>query len=92
MLDLIYLGGQIAERRKSLKLTQAELSRRTSLSRATLEALENGRIGELGFSKLTRLLAALGWELPLHTAQSKRPTLDDLLQEDHHDQGLDRRG
>jgi transcriptional regulator with XRE-family HTH domain len=92
MLDLISIGKEIAETRKRLKLTQAALSRKAGLSRATLDALENGRAGELGFSKLTRLLAALGLELKLQRAGSERPTLDELLQEDHDDQGLDRRG
>ena len=90
-MDLISVGGQIAERRKSLKLSQAELSRKAGISRATLDALENGRAGELGFSKVARLLAALGLELTLETASSRRPTLDELMEEDRDDQGLDRR-
>jgi transcriptional regulator with XRE-family HTH domain len=91
MLDLNAIGAQIVERRKSLKLSQAELSRKAGISRATLDALENGRAGELGFSKVSRLLAALGLELSLETASSHRPTLDELIQEDRDDQGLDRR-
>ena len=66
MIDLISIGSQIAERRKSLKLSQSELSRLAGLSRATLDALENGRARELGFAKVSRLLAALGLELTLH--------------------------
>jgi transcriptional regulator with XRE-family HTH domain len=91
MLDLISIGGQIARRRKTLKLSQAELSRKAGVSRATLDALENGRSGELGFSKVTRLLAALGLELTLQTASSQRPTLDELMQEDRDAKSLDRR-
>ncbi len=91
MLDLISIGGHIAERRKTLKLSQAALSRKAGISRATLDALENGRAGELGFSKVTRLLAALGLELTLQTASSQRPTLDELMQEDRDDKSLDRR-
>jgi transcriptional regulator with XRE-family HTH domain len=91
MLDLISIGKHLAESRKKLKLSQAALARKAGLSRATLEALENGRAGELGFSKLTRLLAALGLELTLQTASSQRPTLDELMQEDRDDQSLDRR-
>jgi transcriptional regulator with XRE-family HTH domain len=91
LLDLISVGGQIAEHRKRLKLSQAELSRRAGISRATLDALENGRAGELGFSKVARLLAALGLELTIETAISRRPTLDELMEEDRDDQGLDRR-
>jgi transcriptional regulator with XRE-family HTH domain len=91
MLDIISIGGQIAERRKKLRLSQAVLARNAGISRATLDALENGRTGEVGFSKLVRLLSALGLELKLQTASSPRPTLDELLEEDRDDQGLDRR-
>jgi transcriptional regulator with XRE-family HTH domain len=92
MLDLVSIGSHIAERRKNLRLSQSELSRKAGLSRATLDALENGRAGELGFSKVTRLLAALGLELTLQTASSQRPTLDELMREDRDDKSLDRRG
>ncbi len=91
MLDLISIGTQIAERRKSLKLSQTELSHKAGLSRATLDALENGRAGELGFSKVGKLLAALGLELTLQPVSSQRPTLDELMREDRDDKSLDRR-
>jgi transcriptional regulator with XRE-family HTH domain len=91
VLDLLSIGGQIAEARKRLKLSQTELSRKAELSRATLDALENGRAGEMGFSKVTRLLTALGLELRLQTASAQRPTLDELMQEDRDDKSLDRR-
>jgi transcriptional regulator with XRE-family HTH domain len=90
-VNLISIGDRIAERRKTLKLSQAELARKAGLSRATLDALENGRAGELGFSKVTKLLAALGLELTLRTASSQRPSLDELMQEDRDDKSLDRR-
>jgi transcriptional regulator with XRE-family HTH domain len=92
MLQLASVGEQIAERRKALKLSQVTLARKAGVSRATLDALENGRAGEIGFSKLTKLLTALGLELTLQPATSQRPTLDELMQEDRNDQGLDRRG
>jgi transcriptional regulator with XRE-family HTH domain len=91
MLDLASIGKQIAGRRKALKLSQAELSRKAGVSRATLEALENGRAGELGFSKITKLLNVIGLELKLQTVTSERPTLDELLEENRDDQSLDRR-
>jgi transcriptional regulator with XRE-family HTH domain len=90
VLGLVSIGRQVAKRRKELKLSQAALSRKAGISRATLDALENRRAGELGFSKVTKLLAALGLELTLQTASSQRPTLDELMQEDRDDQGLDR--
>ena len=90
-MDLISVGEQIAAHRKRLKLSQAELARKAGISRATLDALENGRTGEMGFSKVARLLAALGLELTLQTASGRRPTLDELIEEDRDDQSLDRR-
>jgi transcriptional regulator with XRE-family HTH domain len=91
MLDIPSLGAQIAQKRKQLGLSQAELARKASIGRSTLDALENGRIGELGYSKITKILSALGLELKLQETSSRRPTLDELLEEDRHDQGLDRR-
>ena len=91
IVNLNSIGEQISSHRKRLKLTQAELSRKAGISRATLDALENGRSGELGFSKVARLLAALGLELAVQPTGSQRPTLDELLAEDRDDQGLDRR-
>ena len=90
MLDIVTLGERIAKERKAMKLTQSELSRRAGLSRATLDALENGRAAELGFSKVAKLLAALHLELKIQTENSQRPTLDELMRENL-DQSLDRR-
>jgi transcriptional regulator with XRE-family HTH domain len=91
MLTLSAIGAQIAARRKKLGFTQAELAKRASISRATLDALENGRSGELGFAKISRLLSALGLGLKLQESSSQRPTLDELIEEDRNDQSLDRR-
>ena len=91
MLTLSSIGAEIAARRKKLGLSQAELARKVSISRATLEALENGRSGELGFSKMTRILSTLGLGLKLQEEGSHRPTLDELMEEDRNAQGLDRR-
>lgn len=85
------MGAQIAAARKKREWSQADLAKRASVSRATIEALENGRTGELGFSKITKILAALGMELKLQEGGLGRPTLDELMQEDSDDQGLDRR-
>ena len=91
MLTIPPLGAQIAARRRKLGLSQAQLAKKASIGRSTLDALENGRTGELGFSKITKILSALGMELKLQEMGSRRPTLDELMQEDRDDQGLDRR-
>lgn len=90
MLSLSSIATEIASKRKVLGLSQMELSRKAGISRATLDALENGRSGELGFSKITKILAALGLDLKIQEANRQRPTLEQLLEEDRNDQGLDR--
>ena len=91
MLRLHTIGSQVASRRKALGFSQFELAHKAGVSRATLEALENGRSGELGFSKVANILSTLGLELKLQEANRQRPTLDELLEEDRDDQGLGRR-
>jgi transcriptional regulator with XRE-family HTH domain len=91
VLTLSYIGSQIAKVRKKREWSQGELAKRASVSRATIEALENERTGELGFSKITKILAALGMELKLQESALARPTLDELIQEESDDQGVDRR-
>ena len=43
MLKLHAVGSQIASRRKALGLSQSLLAHKAGVSRATLDALENGR-------------------------------------------------
>lgn len=88
VFDLPTIGVQIAERRRALGLRQVDLARQAGVGRATVEALENGRLRELGSVKLSRILAALGIELALDESKKRKPTLEDLLREDEHDQGL----
>jgi transcriptional regulator with XRE-family HTH domain len=91
MLPLSSLGDQIATKRKTLGLTQPMLAKKAMVGLSTLDALENGRLGELGYSKINNILSALGLELKLQEANTRRPTLDELMEEGRDDQGLDRR-
>jgi transcriptional regulator with XRE-family HTH domain len=91
MLPLYSIGEQIVTKRKALGLTQLALAKTARVGLSTLDALENGRLGELGYSKITNLLSALGLELKLQEASARRPTLDELLEEESDDNGLDRR-
>lgn len=90
MLTLYSIGEQIAARRKMLGLSQAALAKQAKVGHSTLDALENGRLGELGLSKIIKLLSALGLELKIQEA-GRRPTLEELMEENRDDQGLDRR-
>ena len=91
MPSLIQIGGIIAAKRRALGLSQAMLARQAKVGHSTLDALENGRIGELGYSKITRILTALSLKLTIQEATNRRPTLEELMEEDRDDQGLDRR-
>ncbi len=92
MLTLSSLGEQIAARRKTLGLSQSALAKKAAVGHSTLDALENSRIGELGFSKISKILSAIGMELKLQAVISERPTLEELMEEERNDQSLDRRG
>lgn len=90
MLTLFSIGEQIAVKRKALGLSQAALAKQAKIGHSTLDALENGRLGELGISKIVRLLSALRLELKIQEAAGRRPTLEELMEEDRDDQDLDR--
>jgi transcriptional regulator with XRE-family HTH domain len=92
MIQLFSLGQQIAAKRKALGLTQPQLAKKAKVGLSTLDALENERLGELGYSKITNILTALGLELKLQETRARRPTLEELVDEGRDDQGLDRRG
>jgi transcriptional regulator with XRE-family HTH domain len=85
VIDLPIIAEKIASRRKALALRQAELAARAHVSVATIKVLEQGRLAELGFAKIVRILAALGLELELREANLGRPTLEDLRSESDHD-------
>jgi transcriptional regulator with XRE-family HTH domain len=85
MADLADIRAAITQARKRMRLRQADLAERARVSLTTVQMLEQGRAGEIGFSKLSRILAVLGLELRLAPAASVRPTLDDLRSEDRDD-------
>jgi transcriptional regulator with XRE-family HTH domain len=91
MLPLTSIGERIASKRKELGLTQSQLAQKAKVGLSTLDALENTRLGELGYSKITNILTALGLELRLQEISERRPTLEELMEEGRDDQGLDRR-
>jgi len=90
VLTLSSIGKQIAVRRKTLGLSQAALAKQAKVGHSTLDALENGRLRELGLSKIIKLLSVLGMDLKIQETSRRRPTLEELMEEDQDDQGLDR--
>lgn len=76
-MDYLELGQQVALLRKEKKLSQQTLADYTGLSRATINALENGRPGDVGIRKLIKVLDLLGYEIRLRE-KSPFPTFEEL--------------
>ena len=74
------LGQSLRTARKTRRLSQAELAQSLGMSRATISAIENGTVGEIGIRKVMALSAFLGLELSL-AARRERPTLQELREE-----------
>ena len=79
-MGLRELGQKLREARKACDLSQHEIASSLGMSRATISAIENGTIGEIGVRKLMALATALGLELLLDTRRD-RPTLQQLREE-----------
>ena len=53
------LGTKIRDRRKSMKMSQEELAKKSNISRARLSAIENGKCRDILVSTLTTIASAL---------------------------------
>jgi len=66
------ISGEVLRRRLAMGLTQAELAVRAGLSRATVKAIENDTVSDIGARKLAGLLEVLGARLDVSTITEKR--------------------
>lgn len=76
-MDYQELGLTIAALRKEKRVSQQRLADHIAISRATLNALENGRAGDVGVRKVMKILDYLGFALSVRE-KSPFPTLDEL--------------
>jgi transcriptional regulator with XRE-family HTH domain len=79
-MTLTEIGTAFREARRNSGRTQSELARSLGMSRATLSALESGRIREIGVAKLTALVQSVGLDLFVAPRRA-RPTVDELRAE-----------
>jgi transcriptional regulator with XRE-family HTH domain len=79
-MTLAEIGQKLREARKAQNLSQGELAGSLGMSRATISAIENGTVGEIGVRKLMALATVLDLELLIDTRRG-RPTLQQLRQE-----------
>jgi DNA-binding Xre family transcriptional regulator len=91
IMKLVELGKLVKQTRQAQKISQGELVQRSSVSRARLDALENGRISEIGFKNLLRVMNSLGLDLRVTQLNNDRPTLEDLIEENEDAARLGRR-
>lgn len=66
------ISGEVLRRRLTMGLTQAELAVRAGLSRATVNAIENDTVSDIGARKLAGLLEVLGARLDVSTIPDQR--------------------
>jgi transcriptional regulator with XRE-family HTH domain len=84
-MDLQQVGQHIATVRRNKRLTQTQLAGLAGLSRATVDAFENGRASDIGTARLVRLLGVLGLDLLVRPATQGRPTMEELFEEARND-------
>lgn len=73
-------GAAIRAARKTCRQSQGELAAALGMSRATISAIENGTVTEIGVRKLAALCAAVGLDIYVAPRQ-QRPTLEQLRAE-----------
>lgn len=76
-MDYQALGQAIAELRRQQAVSQQTMAQHLYISRATINALENGRSGDIGIRKVMKILDYLGCELVIRD-KSPFPTLEEL--------------
>ena len=79
-MTLQEIGILIRAARKEQRLSQAQLARSLGMSRATISAIENGTVVEVGVRKIMALCSELGLSLSVGR-QNSRPTLQELREE-----------
>lgn len=79
-MDLVTAGAELRAARKASGRSQGELAASLGMSRATISAIENGTVREIGVRKLAALCAAVGLDIYIGPKQ-QRPTLEQLRAE-----------
>lgn len=79
-MSLRDIGLSLRIARKAQRRSQAELAAALGMSRATISAIENGTVREIGIRKVIALCEALGLALKVVPADA-RPTLQQLRAE-----------
>ena len=76
-MDFQTLGHEISAFRQQQGVSQQKMADHHGISRATINALENGRSGDIGIRKVMKILDYLDKELAIRD-KSPFPTLEEL--------------
>jgi len=76
-MDYRSIAFQLTELRRAQHISQQQLADDTGLSRATINAFERGKTGDVGFRKVLKIIDYFSYEIDLKP-KSSFPTLDDL--------------
>jgi transcriptional regulator with XRE-family HTH domain len=82
MTDLSELGEKVKQARKALRLTRNQVAIKAGVIRARIEALENLRAVDIGFKNLLRIMNTVGLDFRVTTLNQRRPTLEDLIEDE----------
>jgi transcriptional regulator with XRE-family HTH domain len=92
MAELLDIAATVKQLRTAAGLSREELAQRSGVSRARIEALENERAPEMGYTSVHRLLRALGQDLVITTFNRGRPTAEDIRRENELMEAMKQRG
>lgn len=81
MLDIVEIAELVRAARKSRKMSQLQLAEAAKVSRRNLVAFEAGQAPNVGYISLVRILRAVGLELQVVEAKSRRPNYEQILAE-----------
>ena len=70
-MNLTDIGIAVRARREALGMSQGQLAQLSSLSRQTLVGLENGSLHDLGVNRTGQVLAVLGLDAVMPTAETR---------------------
>jgi transcriptional regulator with XRE-family HTH domain len=79
-MDYQALGRQLAELRRAQHVSQQQLADEIGVSRATINAFEKGRSGDVGLRKVLKIIDYFGYEVNIKP-KSSFPTLDELREQ-----------
>lgn len=76
-MGYLELGQTVRELRLQQKISQQQMAAHLAISRATLNAFERGRSGDVGLKKVMKMLDYLGYQITIRE-KSPFPTFEEL--------------